>query len=301
MIALKPLARAKTRLNAPTALRQRIALSMFLDTLTAVSAVADQTLVVSSEPGLSALLDRMSIDASVLVEDHPTGLNPALRLGEARLRATGAELILACVGDLPCLTAASVRAVLHAVDGAGGEAGEGGDADPDQRRRCFVPDAAGIGTTMLIAHRAALEPRFQGRSGQAHLDSGAVALTPAAMAMAAGMGIGTGMSMADPASPELWARVRRDVDTAEDLQSAYRLGVGPWTGALIDPDLERPGVLQTVTVAEMSEPANAFAVITESGSELPLDLAIVHDRTRQLRAGQRLLAVIGSGRVLAAW
>lgn len=302
VIALKSLTEAKTRLSAPADLRQRIALSMFLDTAAAVSAVADQTVVVSTQPGLQELLHRMQIEASVLADDQPSGLNPALRLGEAWLRAAGAERILACVGDLPSLTSVAVRTVLNAAERPVDQVDEKQGAE----RRCFVPDTAGLGTTMLITNRSPLQPRFGGPSGQAHRDSGAEPLTPPALA--------------GQAQLEDWARARRDVDTEEDLREAYRLGLGRWTGSLIDPTTGNPGTFQTVTVAERFGPFPAsvaapkqvqavesaagevdYSVITESGSRLPLALAAVQGQPRQLRTGQRLHAVIGSKRVLAAW
>ena len=76
MIALKSLTEAKTRLDAPTDLRQRIALSMFLDTAAAVSSVADQTVVISTQPGLADLLRRLQIEASVLADDHDERTQP---------------------------------------------------------------------------------------------------------------------------------------------------------------------------------------------------------------------------------
>ena len=63
---------------------------------------------------------------------------------------------------------------------------------------------------MLLAAPAGvlLDPRFGGDSAAAHAASGAVALTGA------------------------WPSLRRDVDTADDLAAAVRLGVGPRTMAL---------------------------------------------------------------------
>lgn len=299
VIALKRLAQAKTRLSAPAALRQQIALSMFLDTAAAIAAVADETVVISAQPGLQTILNRMDVDARVLADDRPSGLNPALRLGESSLRTAGADRILACVGDLPSLTPAAVRMVLAAVD----RSADPQDAPRGLHQRCFVPDAAGIGTTMLIADRAALEPRFQGTSGRAHQDSGAVPLEPPT---------GTG-----PAGLADWARARRDVDTEDDLQAAYQLGVGRSTRSLIDPVTGNAGAFETVTVIEQTDggwasavPSGAaesedeqicYAVLTESGLRLSLAQAALQDRSDRLRTGQRLHVLIGSGRVLTAW
>lgn len=300
VIALKSLTEAKTRLSAPSDLRQRIALTMFLDTAAAVSAVADQTVVVSTQPGLQELLHRMQIDANVLADEPPSGLNPALRHGEAWLRNAGGDRILACVGDLPSLTSSAVRMVLTAADRSVDRV----DKQPRAERRYFVSDMAGLGTTMLITDQSPLQPRFGGPSGQAHLDSGAESLRPPASASHEEL--------------EDWSRARRDVDTEEDLREAHRLGLGGWTASLIDPRTGSPGTLQTVTVAERFGTSSAstaqqvqaansaaeefgFVVMTESGYRLPLTLAAIQGRADRLRAGQRLHAVIGSGQVLAAW
>ena len=75
--------------------------------------------------------------------------------------------------------------------------------------RGFVADAAGTGTTLLAAPPGVpLDPRFGPGSARAHAWSGAVALA---------------------AGPSL----RRDVDTADDLAAAARLGLGPRTAALL--------------------------------------------------------------------
>src|SRR6266511_2733691 len=77
-------------------------------------------------------------------------------------------------------------------------------------RRAFVADAAGTGTTLLAARPGvALEPRYGGRSRAAHRASGAAELAGD------------------------WPSLRRDVDTAEDLAAAARLGLGPATAAAL--------------------------------------------------------------------
>jgi 2-phospho-L-lactate guanylyltransferase len=75
--------------------------------------------------------------------------------------------------------------------------------------RGYVRDADGTGTTLLAAPSGvALDPRFGPGSAGAHATSGAVEL----------------------AAPE---SVRRDVDSAEDLAAAERLGLGRRTRALL--------------------------------------------------------------------
>lgn len=76
--------------------------------------------------------------------------------------------------------------------------------------RFFVADASGTGTTLLAAAPGvALEPEFGLGSACRHATSGAVAVTGAL------------------------ASLRRDVDTAADLDAAVALGVGPATRAAL--------------------------------------------------------------------
>src|SRR5262249_38229628 len=74
--------------------------------------------------------------------------------------------------------------------------------------RGYVPDAHGTGTTLLAVPDGVLDPRFGPGSARAHAGSGAVEL----------------------AAPD---SVRLDVDSAEDLAAAARLGLGPRTRALL--------------------------------------------------------------------
>src|SRR3990170_1477644 len=78
--------------------------------------------------------------------------------------------------------------------------------------RAFVPDWNTTGTTLLTARSGVpLEPHFGRESRDEHRRSGAVELMNAD-----------------------WLGLRRDVDTATDLQRAAQLGVGPRTAAVLD-------------------------------------------------------------------
>ena len=74
----------------------------------------------------------------------------------------------------------------------------------------FVPDAAGVGTTLYaVPWGGDFLPSFGGASRARHASSGAAELDLAGM-----------------------AGLRRDVDTPEDLRTALALGTGPHTAAL---------------------------------------------------------------------
>jgi 2-phospho-L-lactate/phosphoenolpyruvate guanylyltransferase len=97
--------------------------------------------------------------------------------------------VAALAADLPALRPADLSEALRAAAG------------PD---RHFVADAPGTGTVLLTAPAGVpLDPRFGPGSASAHRRSGAVPLGGD------------------------WPTLRRDVDTAADLDTAVRLGLGP--------------------------------------------------------------------------
>ncbi|MFC0530145.1 2-phospho-L-lactate guanylyltransferase [Phytohabitans kaempferiae] len=102
--------------------------------------------------------------------------------------------VAALAADLPALCPADLSAALRTAAGA---------------RRCFVADAPGTGTVLLTAPAGTpLDPRFGPGSAAAHRRSGAVPLAGD------------------------WPTLRRDVDTAADLDGAARLGLGPHSAAV---------------------------------------------------------------------
>jgi len=128
-----------------------------------------------------------------LVQTSP-GLNAALRdAAERAARNWTEDGVAALVGDLPALQPGALGAALAQAAG---------------HRRSFVPDAAGTGTTLLAVQPGVpLDPAFGAHSAARHACS-AVALD---------------------AEPSL----RQDVDTADDLQVAADLGLGPATAAAL--------------------------------------------------------------------
>ncbi|GGQ87891.1 2-phospho-L-lactate guanylyltransferase [Streptomyces asoensis] len=195
VIPLKPLALAKSRLadTATDGLRPGLALAFAEDTVAAAlacAAVRDVAVVTDD-----ALAGRVlaALGARIVPDEPGGGLNAALAHGAAAVRAVRPEAPLAALNaDLPALRPRELARVLDA-------AGE--------FPRAFLPDAAGIGTTLLsVAAGRELLPAFGVDSRARHRASGAVELRPGAV-----------------------DSVRQDVDTGEDLRAALSLGVGPRT------------------------------------------------------------------------
>jgi 2-phospho-L-lactate/phosphoenolpyruvate guanylyltransferase len=267
VVALKPSEYAKSRLDLPPPLRQRLAETMALDTLRALAAAVARVVVVSGQPALASRLARAGVPARVLPEPVESGMNAALAYGADRLRVDGFGTVLACVGDLPALRAPSVDRVLHAARGV---------------PRAFLADASGVGTTMLVASEAPLLPGFTGRSAARHQAGGAVPLTEKRL----------GAPLAD---------ARRDVDTELDLAAAIGLGVGPFTTALVDPATGRLGAYQVITATDWTDGSGQRLAVTAAGRRIVLRDGVVSGTSRAVRTGQRLHAVTAAGRVLSAW
>lgn len=129
-----------------------------------------------------------------LPDEGEGDLNLALERAAAALGESQPGLgIAALCGDLPALLSADLNQALAACD-----------------RRSFVVDAAGTGTSLLAAPVGVdLAPAFGLNSAQRHAESGATPLTGALLTL------------------------RMDVDTADDLERAVALGVGPNTRRLL--------------------------------------------------------------------
>jgi 2-phospho-L-lactate guanylyltransferase len=144
-------------------------------------------------------------------------LNAALRHGAAvaarRWPGTG---LVALTADLPALSPAELATTLRAAAALAGPAlADAASADEvladaaSAGGASFVPDAAGVGTTLYaVPPGGDFRPLFGGASRARHAASGA-----------------TELDLAD--IPGL----RRDVDTPDDLRAALALGVGPLTQA----------------------------------------------------------------------
>ncbi|MEU6219125.1 2-phospho-L-lactate guanylyltransferase [Streptomyces sp. NPDC047022] len=197
VVPLKPLAQAKSRLSdtASAGLRPHLALAFAQDTVAAAlaSAAVRDVAVVTDDP--LAGRELAALGARIVADEPGGGLNAALAHAAAvvrRLRPGGA--VAALNADLPALRPPELARVLDAAA---------------EFPRAFLPDAAGIGTTLLAAApRRELRPAFGAHSRMAHRASGAVELALDAV-----------------------ESVRQDVDTGDDLRAALALGVGPRTAA----------------------------------------------------------------------
>jgi 2-phospho-L-lactate guanylyltransferase len=232
LLPVKVLARAKSRLAVLAGDRRReLALALASDTVTAVLGCPEvaRVVVVTSDPVAGPLLAGLG---AIVVADEPADrsdpsdpsdrlgtpgtldgagaapllgdlgvqdlLNAALRHGAAvaarRWPGTG---LAALTADLPAMSPAELAAALRAAGSAPGAA-------------AFVPDAAGVGTTLYaVPPGGEFLPLFGGASRARHAAAGATELGLAGV---------TGL--------------RRDVDTPDDLREALALGVGPFTRAV---------------------------------------------------------------------
>ncbi|MFD5449896.1 2-phospho-L-lactate guanylyltransferase [Streptomyces sp. NPDC003470] len=198
VVPVKTLARAKSRLadTADDGVRPDLALAFAQDTVAAAlacPAVADVAVVTDD---VRAGRELAGLGARVVPDEPGGGLNAALAHGAAVVRAARPESPVAALNaDLPALRTEELARVLGAAA---------------QFRRAFLPDAAGIGTTLLTAAPGReLAPAFGPDSRARHHASGAVELRLDAV-----------------------DSVRQDVDTGGDLRAALSLGVGPRTAAV---------------------------------------------------------------------
>jgi 2-phospho-L-lactate/phosphoenolpyruvate guanylyltransferase len=186
---------AKSRLAAAYPRhRQALARAFAVDTTAAAlraDGVAEVVVITDDEVVADQVVD---LGARVVPDEPDAGLNPALDHA-AELATRYGHGVAALSADLPALRPDELAAAL----------------DQCSRRRSFVADAAGTGTTLLGAPDGRpLDPRFGRNSATAHLVSGAAPIHL------------TGIDS-----------VRRDVDTAADLAAAVRLGLGPRTTAVL--------------------------------------------------------------------
>lgn len=198
IIPVKEAAVAKTRLRDHSA-QQRAALAVAF-ALDAATAAADCVLVrrvvaVSNDDIARGRLEALGVD--VLPDVPNAGINPALSHAADQIRSQDPGTALAAMSaDLPALQG---TVLTQAIERAG------------TASRWFVADRYGTGTTVLAARPGVeLHPQFGSHSATAHRSSGAFAVDDDGL-----------------------DRLRGDVDTEEDFQTALALGVGRHTRAAL--------------------------------------------------------------------
>jgi 2-phospho-L-lactate guanylyltransferase len=282
IVALKPAAVGKSRLAAlPDPLRRRLAVQMALDALTALAATTSHLVVVSDSSTIRRRLQLAGIAADVIADPKPGGLNNALRAGEATVRDAGARRVLACVGDLPALTASAVATVISTM----------GRIPADRPRRGFVADRDGTGSTMLLADGVPLDPHFGRGSAAAHRSSGAVELNHLADGAVAERSHDN-----DPDGDI--ARARTDVDDPDDLPRAIAIGVGTNTASLISNN--RLADYTVVTITGIND-AMGFTGRSESGQEFAFSDVELDASIGRPAVGDRLHAAVADDHVISLW
>lgn len=202
IVPVKHSSRGKSRLRPPEGVHRRdLALAIALDTLDTVLAIVPaQQVFVVTADPEIRLQLRGS--GAVLVDDPGRGLNAAVAAGISAV-TSGAPHTPAAVllGDLPALNTEELAGGLAACAAA---------------EAAVVPDHEGTGTVLLTHHDAArLVPRFGTGSAARHARSA------------------TTLDLDLP-------RLRTDVDDDTSLALARKLGVGPWTGRLLESSSGRP-------------------------------------------------------------
>ncbi|WP_239453137.1 MULTISPECIES: 2-phospho-L-lactate guanylyltransferase [Microbacterium] len=197
VVPVKRAARGKSRLDVPGADRAALAHAIALDTIEAAARceLVLQVVVVSDDPALAR--EAAMIPALRFVpEGEPRGLDAAVATGVAALDPQGRMPRAALLGDLPSLRPGDLADALRAA------------ASVD---RAVVADAEGTGSTLVTA-APGVEWRssFGDGSFARHVALGCEAL-----------------AVTDAST------LRRDVDTADQLEAARALGLGPRTAALL--------------------------------------------------------------------
>jgi 2-phospho-L-lactate guanylyltransferase len=194
LVPIKRFETGKTRFDARID-RTALAEALARDTLEAVSGSAHvrMLLVMTDDPSLVDDL-RLPVAVTVRLQRVP-GLNNAIADGLRFAQESWPDWGQAVLlGDLPALTSEDLERTLELAE---------------ELPLGIVPDTQGTGTVMITAQPGVpLLPAFGVGSAQRHRDLGHTLLR----------------------APE---RMRRDVDTMEDLEAAVRLGVGRHTAQLV--------------------------------------------------------------------
>jgi 2-phospho-L-lactate/phosphoenolpyruvate guanylyltransferase len=201
LIPVKPSAVGKSRLEVAGVDRVSLARAIALDTIEAAAAcdAVAQVFVVTEDAMLVTLAHDIP-GLRFVPEGAARGIDEAVATGAD---AAGERMPRAALlGDLPALRPADLATALHAAQRLG---------------RTVVPDAEGTGTTLVTAGTGIrLRTSFGADSYARHVDLGCVPL-----------------DVADDSS------LRRDVDTADQLDAAARMGLGRRTAAVLSSSAQK--------------------------------------------------------------
>jgi 2-phospho-L-lactate guanylyltransferase len=170
--------------------RDVLASAFAMDTATACLSAASVERVMVVTDDASFASTLSTLGCSSIPDGVSGDLNASLVLAAKEAERRWPHLVpVAICADLPCLTSSQLEVALS--------------QRPEWPR--FVADASGSGTTLYTAPHAEFAPRFGTRSAAAHEGAGAWPV--------------------EGALPGL----RHDVDDADDLEAAVRLGLGRHT------------------------------------------------------------------------
>ncbi|GLI27440.1 2-phospho-L-lactate guanylyltransferase [Agromyces rhizosphaerae] len=197
VIPVKEPSRAKSRLgkDVPPEARAALARAFALDTIAATAATpaVDRVVVVTHA---ELPIEPGPARIQLIDDGRAHGLPAAIELGIAHARATGAGWTAVLLGDLPAMRPDELDGALNAAA---------------MHPLGFLPDADDHGTVLATAGiDVPFAPAFGGASATAHAEQGFV-----------------------PLDVDGVVGLRRDVDTAEGLEVALQLGVGPNTAEAV--------------------------------------------------------------------
>lgn len=200
-VPVKDLVTAKQRLARVLGEEQRRALAraMLTDVLRAAAAAGvDRVWVVTREPETAALARGLGVEP--LGEEANRGHTAAVATAQAAARRAGARVFATIPGDVPCVTADEIRALVGAV-------GDGPAA-------AFVPSRSGLGTNGAALAPADVMPLTFGEpSFDNHLAAArALGLAPRTLRLP-GLGL--------------------DIDSPDDLRALHAEGRHTASGALV--------------------------------------------------------------------
>jgi 2-phospho-L-lactate/phosphoenolpyruvate guanylyltransferase len=200
-VPVKDVVNAKQRLVRALDPGQRRALAraMLVDVLRALGGAGlDRVWVVTREPEVADLA--RSLGAEPLAEDENRGHTAAVAHAQEAAARLGADAFLTIPGDVPCVTAAEIRALVSALG-----------APPAV---VFTPSRSGLGTNAaLVAPPAAMRLRFGEPSFDDHLAAARALGIEPRIVRVPGLGL--------------------DVDAPDDLAPLLAQGAATGSGRLV--------------------------------------------------------------------